>query len=129
MIRTETIVKGFMSPGTALSPTAKTQIAKLPEVVGLVITDAAGAVIEASLEGAGDLDGETVGAVQLATKQALSRCGNALALGPLQRFTVTGPRRASLVTIFDHQLLGVFIDPTKPIGAFERKLATALEQR
>lgn len=129
MIRTEAIVKGFMSPGPSLSPTAKTQIAKLPEVVGLVITDAAGAVVEASLGRAGDLDGETVGAVQLATKQALSRCGNALALGPLQRFTVTGPRRASLVTIFDHQLLGVFIDPTKPIGAFERKLATALEQR
>lgn len=129
MMGAETIVKGFMSPGTALSPTAKTQIAKLPEVVGLVVTDAAGAVIEASLERAGDLDGETVGAVQLAIKQALSRCGNALALGSLQRFTVTGPRRASLVAIFDHQLLGIFIDPSKPIGAFERKLEAVIEQR
>ena len=117
-----------MSPGTALSPTAKTQIAKLPEVVGLVITDAAGAVLDATLETSGGLDGETVGAVNLATKHALSRCGNALALGPLQRFTVTGPRRASLVSIFDHHLLGVFIDPTKPIGAFERKLETTLRR-
>ncbi|HEY0195842.1 MAG TPA: hypothetical protein VGC42_32230 [Kofleriaceae bacterium] len=115
-------------PGTAPSSTAKSQIAKLPEVVGLVLTDAGGAVLEASLETATGLDGETIGAINLATKQALSRCGNALALGPLQRFTVTGPRRASLVSVFDHQLLGVFIDPTKPIGAFERKLADALER-
>lgn len=123
---TERILKGFM-PGTSLSSTAKQQIAKLPEVVGLVVTDAAGAVLEASLETTG-LDGETVGAVQLAAKQALARCGNALALGPLQRFTITGPRRASLVSVFDHKLLGIFVDPTKPIGAFERKLEAALDR-
>src|SRR5215813_10572953 len=102
---------------------AKTQIAKFPEVAAMVVTDDAGSLLESS----GDIDGEAIGAVHVVTMQALTRCGNALGLGSLQRVTVTGQRRACLIAI-DEVVLGVYMDPTKPIGAFEKKLETALRR-
>jgi predicted regulator of Ras-like GTPase activity (Roadblock/LC7/MglB family) len=101
---------------------AKTQIAKFPEVLALVVTDDAGALLEAS----GDIDGEALGAVHAVTVQAITRCGNALGLGMLERITVTGGKRTCLIAIYDHCVLGVFIDPTKPIAAFEKKLEAVL---
>jgi predicted regulator of Ras-like GTPase activity (Roadblock/LC7/MglB family) len=103
---------------------AKTQIAKFPEVTALVVTDDAGSVLESS----GDIDAEAVGAVHVVTAQALNRCGNALGLGPLHRLTVGAPRRACLIAIYDQEVLAVYLDPTKPIGAFEKKLDTALRR-
>ena len=103
---------------------AKTQIAKFPEVTALVVTDDAGALLESS----GDIDGEALGAVHVVTTQALARCGNALGLGPLLRVTVAGPRRACLIALYDEEVLGVYVDPTKPIGLFEKKLDTALRR-
>ena len=103
---------------------AKTQIAKFPEVAAMVVTDDAGSLLESS----GDIDGEAIGAVHVVTMQALARCGNALGLGSLQRVTVTGPRRACLIALYEHEVLGVYMDPTKPIGAFEKKLETALRR-
>lgn len=103
---------------------AKMQIAKFPEVAALVVTDDAGSLLESS----GDIDGEALGAVHVVTLQALSRCGNALGLGQLQRVTITGPRRACLIAAYDQEVLGVYVDPTKPIGAFEKKLETALRR-
>jgi len=103
---------------------AKMQIAKFPEVAALVVTDDAGSLLESS----GDIDGEALGAVHVVTMQALSRCGNALGLGSLQRITVTGQRRSCLIAVYEQEVLGVYIDPTKPIGAFEKKLETALRR-
>jgi predicted regulator of Ras-like GTPase activity (Roadblock/LC7/MglB family) len=103
---------------------AKTQIAKFPEVTALVVTDDAGSLLESS----GDIDGEALGAVHVVTTQALTRCGNALGLGPLHRVTITGPRRACLIALHDEEVLGVYVDPTKPIGVFEKKLDTALRR-
>jgi len=103
---------------------AKTQIAKFPEVTALVVTDDAGSLLESS----GDIDGEALGAVHVVMTQALTRCGNALGLGPLQRLTVTGPRRACLIAIYEQEVLGVYVDPSKPIGMFEKKLDTALRR-
>ena len=71
---------------SSLPHIAKTQIAKFPEVTALVVTDDAGSLLESS----GDIDGEALGAVHVVTMQALTRCGNALGLGSLQRVTVTG---------------------------------------
>jgi predicted regulator of Ras-like GTPase activity (Roadblock/LC7/MglB family) len=109
---------------SSLPHIAKMQIAKFPEVAALVVTDDAGSLLESS----GDIDGEAIGAVHVVTMQALSRCGNALGLGPLQRVTVTGARRACLIAVYDQEVLGVYVDPTKPIGAFEKKLETALRR-
>jgi predicted regulator of Ras-like GTPase activity (Roadblock/LC7/MglB family) len=103
---------------------AKTQIAKFPEVTALVVTDDAGSLLESS----GDIDSEAIGAVHVVTMQALTRCGNGLGLGSLQRATVTGPRRACLIAICEQQVLGVYVDSTKPIGAFEKKLDTVLRR-
>lgn len=103
---------------------AKSQIAKFPEVIALVVTDDAGSLLESS----GDIDGEALGAVHVVTTQALDRCGDALGLGPLQRVTVTGPRRACLIAVYDHEVLGAYLDPTKPMGTFEKKLEMALRR-
>jgi len=103
---------------------AKTQIAKFPEVVAVVVTDDAGSLLEAS----GDIDSEAFGAVHVVTMQAITRCGNALGLGMLERITVTGGKRACVIALCDQEVLGVYLDPTKPIGAFEKKLETALRR-
>lgn len=103
---------------------AKSQIAKFPEVIALVVTDDAGSLLESS----GDIDGEALGAVHVVTTQALDRCGDALGLGPLQRVTITGPRRACLIAVYDQEVFGAYLDPTKPIGMFEKKLDMALQR-
>jgi predicted regulator of Ras-like GTPase activity (Roadblock/LC7/MglB family) len=103
---------------------AKTQIAKFPEVTALVVTDDAGSLLEST----GDIDAEALGAVHVVTMQALTRCGNALGLGPLQRANITGSQRACVIVIDEQEVLGVYVDPTKPIGAFEKKLETALRR-
>ena len=64
-----------------LPQVAKTQIAKFPEVVALVVTDDAGSLLESS----GDIDGEAIGAVHVVTAQALTRCGIFYLLG-FERF-------------------------------------------
>jgi predicted regulator of Ras-like GTPase activity (Roadblock/LC7/MglB family) len=109
---------------TNLPHIAKTQIAKFSEVTALVVTDDAGVLLESS----GDIDGEAIGAVHAVTIQGLTRCGETLGLGALQRVTVTGPKRACLMAVYDHEVLGIYVDPTKPIGAFEKKLEAALRR-
>jgi predicted regulator of Ras-like GTPase activity (Roadblock/LC7/MglB family) len=101
---------------------AKTQIAQLPEVLAVVVTDDAGSLLESS----GELDSEALGAVQVVTMQAITRCGNALGLGTLERITVTGGKRTCVLAIHDREVLGVYLTPTGPIGAFEKKLETVL---
>jgi predicted regulator of Ras-like GTPase activity (Roadblock/LC7/MglB family) len=109
---------------TGLPHIAKTQIAKFPEVTALVVTDAVGALLESS----GDIDGEAIGAVHAVTMQALTRCGRALGLGTFERLTVTGGRRACLIGVYDSEVLGIYLDPTKPISALEKKLESALRR-
>jgi predicted regulator of Ras-like GTPase activity (Roadblock/LC7/MglB family) len=105
-----------------LAHVAKTQLVTLPEVTALVVTDDAGSLLEAS----GDIDGEALGAVNAVTMQAIVRCGNALGLGLLERITVTGGKRTCLIAIYEHEVLGIYLDPTKPTAAFEQKLEAAL---
>ena len=107
-----------------LSHLAKTQIAQLPEVLAIVVTDDAGALLESS----GELDSEALGAVQVVAMQAITRCGNALGLGTLERITVTGGQRTCVLAIRDREVLGVYLTPQGPIGAFESKLEAALRR-
>lgn len=101
---------------------AKTQIATFPEVIALVVTDGAGTL----LESVGELDGEALGAVHVVTTQAITRCGNTLGLGVLDHVTVTSGKRAWVIALHEQQILGVYVDTAKPIGAFEDKLERAL---
>jgi len=100
----------------------RTQIAAFPEVLAVVVTDDAGALLAST----GEVDGEALGAVHAATTQAITRCGNALGLGHLERITVTGGKRACVMARHEQELLGVYLDGARPIGAFEKKLDTAL---
>lgn len=100
------------------------QIAKFPEVTAMVVTDRAGALLESS----GDIDGESSGAVHVVAMQGLVRCGDALGLGTLDRISITAPRRTCVIAPRDHEILGIYLDPTKPLGAFENKLDTALRR-
>jgi predicted regulator of Ras-like GTPase activity (Roadblock/LC7/MglB family) len=107
---------------SSLSQIARHQIAPLPEVTALVVTDGLGAVLESS----GAIDGEALGAVHAVTSHALTRCGEALGLGALQRVTITSPRHPCLIAVHDGDVLGVYVDPGKPIGMFEKKLDAML---
>jgi predicted regulator of Ras-like GTPase activity (Roadblock/LC7/MglB family) len=108
-----------------LTHIARAQIAKFPEVIALVVTDDAGSLLETS----GDIDGEALGAVHVVTTQAITRCGNALGLGSLEHITVTSGKRACVIALHEQEILGVYVDASKqPIGAFEKKLETALRR-
>lgn len=107
-----------------LLQTAKTQLARFTEVAGLVVSDETGSLLESS----GDIDGEAIGAVHVVTAQALTRCGDGLGLGALQRVVITAPRRACMITVLEEEVLGIYIDPSKPIGVFEKKLDLALRR-
>lgn len=104
------------------SQIARLQLQTLPEVTALVITDSVGAVLESS----GEIDGESLGAVHTVTTQALTRCGDALGLGPLLRVTIASPRHPCLIAVHDADVVGVYVDPGTPLGAFEKKLDAAL---
>ena len=103
---------------------AKTQLVKFPEVTALVVTDDEGSLIESS----GDIDAEAIGAVSVVTMHAVTRCGEALGLGSLERVIIAGSKRACLIAPYEQQVLGVYFDSTKPISAFENKLETALKR-
>lgn len=103
---------------------AKTQIVKFPEVRALVVTDDAGSLLEVS----GDIDGEALGAVNAVTVQALARCGDVLGLGALQRATLTAVRHSSVIAVHEQEILGLQIDPSSPLSAFEKKLDTAMRR-
>lgn len=103
---------------------AKTQIAKFPEVQSLIVTDEGGALLEVT----GPVDGETLGAVNAVAMQALARCGEILGVGPLQRTSVSSPRQSSVIAVHEHEIVGVLLDPSSSLGAFEKKLDGVLRR-
>lgn len=109
---------------SALSKIAKTQIARIPEVVATVVTDRTGTLLEST----GDVDAESAGAVHAVSAEALISAGEALGLGVLQRTAIVGPRRACLITISETEIVGIHVDATKPFAAFEKKLEALLRQ-
>jgi len=109
---------------TSLSKLAKAQITRFPEVVATVVTDRAGTLLEST----GDVDGETVGAVHAVSAEALGRTGEALGLGGLQRASVSGPKKVCIIATYDEEIVGIYVDPTKSLGAFEKKLEGVLRQ-
>jgi len=99
-------------------------LAKLPEVVGAILSDPSGAL----LDSVGSLDGETVGAVHAFSVHALAQAGELLGLGAFLRASVTGPVKACLLTIQDDAVLGVYVDPAKPLAVVEKKLQGILQE-
>ena len=105
-----------------LLQSAKTQLARFTEVTGLVVSDDTGSVLEAS----GDIDGESLGAVHVVAMRALSRCGDVLGMGELERFTLAGAKHACVIAPHGQEVLGVYLNTAKAIGAFEKKLEIML---
>jgi predicted regulator of Ras-like GTPase activity (Roadblock/LC7/MglB family) len=103
---------------TNLVQIVRGQLSRLPEVTALVISDRSGALVEAS----GDIDGEAAGAVYTVAAEALERAGEQLGLGPLWRASIQGPATACLVAVHEEGVVGIHVDPRKPLGGLEKKL-------
>jgi predicted regulator of Ras-like GTPase activity (Roadblock/LC7/MglB family) len=97
-------------------------IAKLPDVVGAVLSDHSGALLEWS----GAVDGETAGAVHAFMVRGFSQAGDLLGIGSFQRVSVVGPTKACVVAIHGDTILGTYTDPTKPIANVEKRLQETL---
>ena len=106
-----------------LLQTVKTQLARFTEVVALVVSDDSGSLLDSS----GDLDAESLGAVHVVVVQALSRCGNVLGIGELGHFTLAGPKHACVIAPHGQEVLGVYVNSAKAIGAFVKKLEIMLK--
>jgi predicted regulator of Ras-like GTPase activity (Roadblock/LC7/MglB family) len=109
---------------TTLGPSAKSQIARFPEVTAFVVTDPSGALIEVT----GDVDGESVGAVVAVAVRALNTAAESLGIGTLKRASLTGSGFTCLMAATDQELFGIYADPTKPLGPLEKKLEGILAQ-
>jgi predicted regulator of Ras-like GTPase activity (Roadblock/LC7/MglB family) len=99
-------------------------LASYPEVVGAVVSNPSGAL----LHSAGDLDAESVGAVLTYSSQSLASAGEQLGLGDLSRIVVTGGKRTCIVTLRQDGILGVYIDSSQPLAAFEKKMDELLRR-
>jgi predicted regulator of Ras-like GTPase activity (Roadblock/LC7/MglB family) len=98
-------------------------IAAFPEVVGAVLSDPAGALLDSF----GSVDGEAAGAVHAYSVVALSQAGELLGLGAFQRAAVVGRGATCLLSIEGDAVLGVYVDPSKPLPTIEKKLRDALQ--
>lgn len=99
-------------------------IAKFPEVVSAVLSDLSGALIDS----VGNVDGEAASAVHSFSLSSLCQAGELLGLGNFQRCSIVGPGKACVITIEDGVVLGVYVDPTKPLSAVEKKLQDTLKR-
>lgn len=97
-------------------------IAKLPDVIGAVLSDHSGALLEWS----GAVDGETAGAVQAFMVRGFSQAGELLGIGNFQRISVVGPSKACVVAVHGESILGTFTDPSKPIAGTEKRIQEAM---
>ncbi len=99
-------------------------IANFPEVVGAVVSDGSGTL----LEWAGKIDGETAGAVHAFALQSLTEAGELLGLGKFERAAIAGPTKACVITLQGEEILGVYADPGKPFLTVEKKLETVIQR-
>lgn len=97
-------------------------IAKLPDVLGVVLSDHSGALLEWS----GAVDGETAGAVHAFTVRAIAQAGELLGVGQFQRVSIVGPSKACVITIHGDTILGTYTDPSKPFASVEKRLQDTL---
>ena len=97
-------------------------IAKLPEILGAVLSDPAGALIESF----GSTDAEAAAAVHSFSAQSLGQAGDLLGLGTLDRVSIVGPTRVCTISKQSDGVLGVYVDPTKPLASIEKKIQDTL---
>lgn len=99
-------------------------IAKLPDIIGAVLSDHSGTLLDWS----GMVDGETAGAVHAFTARGFAQAGEALGMGSLQKMSIVGPSKTCVVAIQSDTILGLYGDPNKPVASVERRLQDALSK-
>jgi len=97
-------------------------LARIPEVLGAVLSDPSGALLDFF----GSVDGEAAGAVHAYSVLALSQAGEMVGLGSFQRAVVIGPKAVCLLSLQSEGVLGVYVDPQKPLALIEKKLEQLL---
>ncbi len=103
---------------TNLAQLTKSQVARFPEVLAFVVADNSGALLEAT----GEIDGEAVAAVIAVAVRSLNGVGEQLGMGNLRRASLTGPGLACVLAPYERDVLAVYIDPSKPLAPFEKRL-------
>jgi hypothetical protein len=93
-------------------------VAKLPGIVGAALSNDSGSL----LESIGNIDGDTVGAVNAFSVQSLGKAGEVLGLGSLQRIIVSDPGRSCVALVLGDEVLSVYADAGKPFANLEKKL-------
>jgi predicted regulator of Ras-like GTPase activity (Roadblock/LC7/MglB family) len=102
----------------------KTQVTKIPEVIAVVVSDVSGALVDST----GEIDGEAAGAINAVAAKSLNTIGEQLGIGNLKRASLVGPGLAFVLTTNDQEVVGLYVDPGKPLGAFEKKLDGILQR-
>jgi hypothetical protein len=100
-------------------------IAKFPEVQGIVLSDRSGALTDSF----GNVDGEGAGAVHSYAMRALARAGELLGIGTFQHASVTGRGMCCVIMLHGEEVVGVYVDPNKPLAVVEKKLEDALQKQ
>lgn len=100
-------------------------IKSLPEVNSTVLGDKGGALLECL----DDADGETVAAVSGFTVTHLSDAGEMLGLGDLERVTLAGGQKASMMYLDGELVMVASIDPKRPLAGVEKKIDEILLSR
>jgi predicted regulator of Ras-like GTPase activity (Roadblock/LC7/MglB family) len=93
-------------------------VSKIPEVLGAVLTDPSGILIEST----GQMDGEVAGAIHAFTARALAQTGELLGLNNLERASLVADKSVCVLAVSDNSVLAAEVDPGKPLGAIEKKL-------
>jgi hypothetical protein len=106
----------------SIGPIIRSQVARLPEITAWALSDPSGSLIESS----GEIDGESTGAVVAVAIQGIERIGEHLGIGSLRRASVVGTGWASVWAVHEQEVLSFYLDPSKPLSAFEKKLDTIL---
>lgn len=96
----------------------KGQIAKLPEVVAVVLSDASGALLE-SIGGVDEVAAAPINAIAV---RSLNTIGEQLGIGGLKRASLTGPGFALVLTTNGQEVVGLYVDPAKPLAGLEKRL-------
>lgn len=109
---------------SSLVQIAKSQLAKLPEITAMVVSDRSGALIECS----GELDGEAAAAVYAVTVEALVGAGEQLGIGGLLSASIGGRSSACVLGIHEQGVVAAHVDAGKPSNGVERKIETALRR-
>jgi len=100
------------------------QLGTIPEIKSAVLGDMSGALSESVSEP----DAETVAAIMGFTISTVSKAGELLGLGPVQRLSVSGPSKASIATVRGDSVLTTVVDQAKSVPGIEKKLDAILHR-